>query len=242
MNKHHLTLELPSYLCDRNDRLYVWAAMRLFQEVVEHHSIANGLGYKEMLEQNRIWILSRAYYMICRLPRLGEKIMLSTWARGADGLFAIRDYEMTSAEGQTLLAGTAYWPLMDYAAHKPVRLNGILDNFAFNTVQATDRATLNRLRLPDMSQPDGHMEQPVRFAMIDHAQHVNNAEYIKLIFDCLMQSDFDLDRPFSLELNYNHETQPGDKLSLLRKHTDGTDWFQISNSQGLSVTAKVSGI
>ncbi len=239
MNIFTTELETPAYLCDRKDRLHPWAAVRLCQEVSEAHSKTTGIGYEELISQNRIWIISRAYYIIYKRPTAFEKIMLSTWSRGNDGLFAFRDYRMTNAEGEMMLAGTTYWPMIDYQTRKPIRLKEVMVNYEYRQEEATDHSVLERLRLPDMSQPDGCFEQTALFSLIDHAQHVNNSEYVRLVFDSLMQTDFDLDKPFSLEMNYQHETQPDDTLSVLRKQDNGAVWIQISNSRGLSVVAKV---
>lgn len=236
------TLEVPSYLCDRHDRLHPWAAVRLCQEVSEAHSKATGIGYEELLRLNRIWIISRAYYIIYKRPTAFEKIMLSTWSRGNDGLFAFRDYRMTNMEGETLLAGTTYWPMIDFTTRKPIRLKEAMVSYDYHAEEATAHSVLDRLRLPDMSVPDGRFEQLAQFSLIDHAQHVNNSEYVRLVFDSLMQTDFDLDQPFSFEINYQHETQPGDKLLVLRKQDNGAVFIQISNSRGLSVVAKIASV
>lgn len=233
------TFEIPSYLCDRKDRLHPWAAVRLCQEVSEFHSKATGIGYEELLQQNRIWIISRAYYIIYRRPEAFERVMLSTWSRGNDGLFAFRDYRMKSPADETLLAGTTYWPLIDYASRRPIRLKDVLNDYEYRQEEATDHSVLERLRLPDMSEPDGSFDQLALHSLIDHAQHVNNSEYVSLVFDSLMQTDFVLDKPFSIELNYQHETQPGDTLSVLRKQDNGATFVEIRNSHGLSVAAKV---
>lgn len=242
MRQYTHQIDVPAYLCDRQDRLHPWAAIRLCQEVSEAHSKATGIGYEDLLKKNRIWIISRAYYIMYRRPKDHEEIMLSTWSRGNDGLFAFRDYRMATPTGETLLSGTTYWPMIDYTSRRPLRIKEELGDYPYHMEDATNHSELQRLRLPDMSEPDGTLQRTAHYSMIDHAQHVNNSEYVRLIFDSLMQTDFDLDRPFSLELNYNHETQPGDKLSLLRKRTDGADWFQITNSRGLSVTSKVSAL
>lgn len=242
MDLFEQTIEIPSYLCDRKDRLHPWAAVRLCQEVSEFHSKATGIGYEELLQQNRIWIISRAYYIIYRRPAAFEKIMLSTWSRGNDGLFAFRDYRMKSATGETLMAGTTYWPMIDYSTRRPIRLKEVLTDYEYRHEDATDHSVLERLKLPDMSEPDGRLDQLAVYSLIDHAQHVNNSEYVKLVFDSMAQAGFDLESPFSFELNYQHETQPDDKLSVLRKQVDGATFVQISNSRGLSVAAKVCGI
>ena len=234
--------ETAAYLCDRKDRLQPWAAVRLCQEISEAHSMAMGVGYEELMRRNSIWILSRAYYNIFKRPKAFEKIMLNTWSRGTDGLFAFRDYRMTDEAGETLLTGTTYWPMIDFTTRKPLRLKEIMDHYECCTDEATDHSVLERLRVPDMSEPDGCFEQTAVYSMIDHAQHVNNAEYVRLVFDSLMQTDFDLDKPFSLEMNYQHETHPDDTLSVMRKQANGAVWIQISNSNGLSVVAKVTSL
>lgn len=239
MNRFEQKIEIPSYLCDRHDRLHPWAAVRLCQEVSEFHSKATGIGYEDMLSQNRIWIISRAYYIIYRRPAAFEKVMLSTWSRGNDGLFAFRDYRMVDAAGETLLAGTTYWPMIDFSTRRPIRLKEALVDYEYLCEEATDHSNLDRLRLPDMSCPDGQFEQTALFSLIDHAQHVNNSEYVRLAIDSMMQTAFDIDKPFSLEVNYQHETQPGDTLSVLRKQDNGATFVQISNSRGLSVAAKI---
>jgi len=242
MNLFEQTLETPAYLCDRHDRLHPWAAVRLCQEVSECHSQATGIGYEELLRQNRIWIISRAYYIIYRRPAAFEKVMLSTWSRGNDGLFAFRDYRMKNEAGETLLAGTTYWPMIDYTTRKPIRLKEAMVNYEYRDEEATDHNVLDRLRLPDMADPDGRFDQTALFSLIDHAQHVNNSEYVRLVFDSLMQTDFNLDKPFSLEINYQHETQPNDTLSVLRKQDNDATFIEICNSRGLSVAAKISHI
>ena len=240
MQVYKIEQETAAYLCDRKDRLQPWAAVRLCQEISGAHSRAMGVGYEELMQRNSIWILSRAYYIIYKRPKAFEKIMLNTWSRGTDGLFAFRDYRMTDEAGETLLTGTTYWPMIDFTTRKPMRLKEIMSHYECCTDEATDHSVLERLRLPDMSNPDGSFELPARYSMIDHAQHVNNAEYVRLVFDSLMQTDFDLDKPFSLEVNYQHETQPDDTLTVSRKQDDDAVWIQICNSRGLSVAAKVS--
>ena len=86
-------------------------------------------------------------------------------------------------------------------------------------------------------------KQVVSFvAQVDKSKSVvqKSLEETQLLFDSLMQTDFDLDKPFSLEINYQHETQPNDTLSVLRKQDNDATWFQIMNSRGVSVTAKIT--
>lgn len=232
-------LEIPSYLCDAEDRLHVWAAVRLCQEVTEYHGNSTGIGFKTLMEQNRAWIISRGLYNFKRLPDAFEKVMLSTWARGDDGLFAYRDYRMTIEGGETLMTGTSYWALIDVIARRALRLGDTVKDYDIHDELATGLAKLDKLQLPPMDD-DVVMKRTVRYSMLDHTQHVNNSEYIRLIFDALQEAGFSTDRPFSLELNYNHESRMAEPLQVSLKNQPDAYYIKICNPRGLSVSARVS--
>ena len=236
---YRITQDTPSYLCDRNDRLHAWAAVRLCQEVSEYHSNSTGIGF-QLMSQNRAWVIVRSYYEMLRRANSFENITLNTWSRGSDGLFAFRDYRIVNQSGEVLLTGTSYWTLIDFNQRRAVRLKGYFDNYEYHDECATSRQTLVRLAMPQMNDDDTVFQQVVRDSIIDHTQHVNNSEYIKLIFDALADTSFDSDRPFSLELNFNHETRPGDTLTVQLKEQVDAYYAQILNAQGSSVTARMA--
>lgn len=230
---------VPSYLCDRQDRLHPWAAVRLCQEVTEYHGNSVGGGFAKLVEQNRAWVIVRSYYEFHRRPAAFDKVMLNTWPRGNDGLFAFRDYRVVSPEGEVLLTGTSYWTLIDYANRRAVRLRDYINVYDITDEQATNRQKLDRIAMPPMDTPDYVYELQARHSMIDHTGHVNNSEYIKWIFDALSHCGFDADMPFSLELNFQHETKPDDTAKIAVRLADGCYFAIVSNSVGTSVTACV---
>lgn len=233
---------VPSYLCDRTDRLHTWAAVRLCQEVTEYHGNSVGGGFDKLVEQNRAWVIVRSYYEIHRRPAAFEKIMLNTWPRGNDGLFAFRDYRVMGENGDIVLTGTSYWTLIDFAQRRAVRLRDYINAYDVTDELATNRSTLDRISLPNMDNPDFVFELQARDSMIDHTNHVNNSEYIKLIFDALAECGFNADKPFGLELNFQHETKPGDTLRVSLLQTDGSYYAVVNNSIGISVVAHIMPI
>ena len=236
---YSLTQDTPSYLCDRNDKLHAWAAVRLCQEISEYHSNSTGIG-AQLMEQNLAWVIVRSYYEIHRRADAFEKITLNTWSRGSDGLFAYRDYRIVNQQGEVLLTGTSYWTLIDFNQRRAVRLKDAMRYYEYHDEYATGRQALSKLAMPKMDETDTAFSQVVRESIIDHTQHVNNSEYIKMIFDALSGTAFDPDRPYSLELNFNHETRPGDTLTVLLKEHEGAWYSQIMNAQGIGVMARIS--
>ena len=234
-------IEIPSYLCDINDRLHTWAAVRVCQEVTEHHGNSTGIGFYKLLERNHAWVITRSLYNIYRLPNAFEAIDLSTWSRGNNGLIAMRDYCMNAADGELLLTGTSYWAMIDMTSRRVVRLTDEIVGYENHDILATEHASLDKIKLPaDMASEAPSLQTPATFAMLDHTRHVNNSEYIKLIFDVLHDKGFDTQRPFTLELNFNLESRLGEQLTIHYRMLDGVHYLQITNPRSLSVTARVS--
>lgn len=237
------TIETPSYLCDVDDRLHTWAAVRLCQEVTEYHGNATGIGFQTLLAQRRAWVISHALYNVYRLPSAFERITLETWARGDNGLIAFRDYCVRAeASGEVLLTGTSHWPLISLDTRRVVRLGDVVKGYSIETRQATAYSQLAKLQLPDMQGLQPAMSREVCYAMLDHTQHVNNSEYIRMLFDHLITRGFDLGTPFSLEVNYAHESRLGDGLQLYHVGQSPVHFFRIDNPRGTSVSARVAPV
>lgn len=236
------TIDIPSYLCDDQDRLHTWAAVRLCQEVTEYHGNATGIGFKTLLEKNLAWVIVRALYNVYRLPDAFEKVEFSTWSRGNNGLIACRDYRVTASDsGEVLLTGTSQWPLIDMTTRRALRLHDVVAHYENHDIQATEHESLGKLKIPPMTQDDIILTYPANYAMIDHTRHVNNSEYIKLLFNCLHTLSFDSQKPFCLEINYQLESRLDEQLTVYHRF-DGAHYFQITNPRGQSVTAKVTEI
>ena len=234
------TIETPSYLCDIDDRLHPWAAVRLCQEVTEYHGNATGIGFKTLLAQNQAWVIVRGLYNVYRLPDAFENIELSTWSRGNNGLIAFRDYRMTGADGEVLLTGTSHWPLIDMTTRRAMRLHSVIEHYENHDIMATEFASIDKIVMPAMTDNDIVAHHLAAYSMIDHTRHVNNSEYIKLLFDSLHTIGFDCNKPFRLELNYQLESRLGELLCVYHKVIDGVHYMQISNPRSSSVTACIT--
>ena len=234
------TIETPSYLCDIDDRLHTWAAVRLCQEVTEYHGNATGIGFKTLLEQNRAWVIVRALYNFYRLPDAFEKIELNTWSRGNNGLIAFRDYRVTTADGEVLITGTSQWPLIDMTTRRALRLHDVVAHYENHDMLATEFDSVDKIKLPEMTENNIVARHTATFALIDHTRHVNNSEYIKLMFDSLHDAGFDTKQPFRLELNFLLESRQGEELTILHKCVDRIHYLQINNPRATSVTARIT--
>lgn len=232
---------IPSYLCDFRDKLTMWGLARLFQDAATAHVDSAGLGFKDLMAQGRAWVLCRTCYEVDRLPREGERVRVKTWSRGTDGLFAFRDYLLEDASGSRLAGGSSYWAVIDFSSRHVVRLHDMMAPLDSCADVATRLEQLGRLRIPKNLTPgEPALQFDVRTSMIDHTNHVNNAEYVKWCFDALGQPLAAVDEPFCLTVEYLQETHPDETVSVFRIPDKDSTYFQISNSREVKVVARLA--
>ncbi|MBQ6069362.1 MAG: hypothetical protein IJK84_07665 [Bacteroidales bacterium] len=231
------SLITPNYLCDQYDNLSPWAVVRLFQEIACHHSETHSIGFSELIRQGRAWVVCRAYYRFDRLPHEAEPITLKTWSRGTDGLFAFRDSQILDGEGNAVVASSTYWAIMELGSRHVMRMHDFMDSFKYYDGYATDKQRLDRLRMPkDVGEPQQVAQFKVVPSMLDHTNHVNNAEYVRWIFDTLPQGS-NIATPYHLCIEYLQETQPGEMVTIHSLPTAQGTYFSIANPRATAVIA-----
>jgi medium-chain acyl-[acyl-carrier-protein] hydrolase len=171
------------------------------------------VGYQRLLQEDKIWVLSRLLIEIESAPLWGETVQIVTWPRAAKSVFAMRDFEILNASGVRFLAGTTGWLIIDTHSRRPLRV----DKLTASIEAVQDRRALAEEpeKLPDM--PGGALSAQrftARYSDIDVNKHVNNARYLGWLMDSY---SFDFHEQHSLsrlEINYVGEAQAGQNISV----------------------------
>ena len=233
---------LSTLICDEDDYLTLWGLARLFQDVAEAHSVTLGVGYLGLKPLHKAWILTHVYYNVVRLPMAGERLTLKTWPKPDNGLIAPRDYQLFDSEGKICASSASNWVILDTDSRRVCRLGDLIKVYDKEIIDSTKYSKLEKIKMPSGLQPLKHIDVP--FSALDHTYHVNNAEYIKWICDSIPE----ICKPRSegrteisdLEINYLKETKYADQnVSLSYLEQDGIKYFQLSNSQGISINASM---
>lgn len=238
---------MGSYLCDYTDHLSVWGVARLFQEVAEYHTNETHIGYHDLIADNKAWVLTRMRYELHEMPAAFSNVTLHTWSRGCESVYALRDFELTDADGRCLCTATANWVVIDFETRKVCRLNDIMSHYDHHDRTATQVSKLEKLRLGSMDNAQQVLQMQVRESMLDHTQHVNNAEYLRWASDYWPRQDNPIatHSPFnhtSIDVNFLAETRMAETVSVVRCHTENSTDFQIANPRGISVVMRWSKI
>ncbi len=233
------TVTIPNYLCDCHDRLTMWGMARLMQESAGHHAETAELGFRQLIERGKAWVLCRMYFVVNRMPMESETVQVKTWSRGTDGLFAFRDFELIDSQGVAVTCST-YWVIIDFESRKALRIHEFWHNIETHPDCATDRDHLDRLRIPrDAGEPLTAAQFAVKPSMLDHTFHVNNAEYIKWVFDNL-PATAPQEAPFRFAIEFLSETKPDETIAVqlyAAKDEQGTSYYKITNPRTTAVVA-----
>lgn len=233
---------LSTLICDEDDKLTLWGLARLFQDVAGDQSDELGVGFNNLQQEHKAWILTHVYYNILRLPTAGEKLTLKTWAKQDNGLIAPRDYQLIDEKGDICASSASNWVILNTDTRRVCRLNEIIAVYEKENIHATKYEKLEKLSMPSDLQLVKHIDVP--YSSLDHTRHVNNAEYIKWICDSIEE----ICKPrftgrkeiAELSINYLKETKYADNDVNMLRHIDGDKYyFQLTNSNGVSVNAIV---
>ncbi len=172
--------KIKSYESDKTAALSISSLFLFLQECAWENAMENGFGYEFMEQENSFWVLSRVKLLVEYWPKWKDEIQIKTWPRGTEGLYAIRDFEVTS-DNMVIVRVSSSWLILDKASRRPRKLSYF--DFAqgnFPKEKAMD-GEIEKVALPK----EIHLvhQRQVYSSDIDVNGHVNNATYVRWISD-----------------------------------------------------------
>lgn len=197
---------------DESDGLTLSAAFDYFQEAARRHAEALGVGQEPMVQAGQGWVLSRMSVLVERRPRQGELITVSTWPRGWEKLFALRDFEIRDESGKPIVRARSCWLILGLGSRRPLRPQGTMEKLPLNE---------GRDALPGGGGGLAPLENPLRagdriaaYSDIDYNGHVNNARYVQWVQDIADPAALVQAKTLRLDINYLSEVKIRDTIEL----------------------------
>ncbi len=208
---------------DQAGKLTLAAAYNYFQEVAGHHATALGVGAEYMQANGIVWILSRMSAVLDSRPLAGSGLIVRTWPRGTDRLFAIRDYELLDEAGVTVGRGRSGWLVVDSKSFRPRRPDAVAANLPKN--EDLDSMPDGALAVPTTDGLEPVASRVVAYSDLDVNGHMNNARYVQWIQDTMDPGALTSASGLRLDINYLAEMKPGPAATILsRKLEPGGPW------------------
>jgi medium-chain acyl-[acyl-carrier-protein] hydrolase len=195
-------------------RLSLFSMLDFLQDIAAEHAEKLRFGRDDLLKENRFWVLSRMLAKISVWPEWGETIIVRTWPRGTDKLFALRDFEIFFPDGKNVAYASSSWLVVDRTTKRVQRPDDLLTRFnlEFPVKNALDR---NAGKI-EPSSPDGLTSDVfrVKISDLDVNLHTNNVRYINWVTDTY-DLDFRMNHiPASLEINYLAESKWNEEIFI----------------------------
>jgi acyl-ACP thioesterase len=227
---------------DRSDTLTLGSTFDFFQEAAISHAEILGVGRDAMKKTGQVWLLSRISVFMERRPRFNETLLIRSWPRGANKLFAIRDYDIrvssgdpqgalsgdaktggghdgdaaTGDEDKPLIRGRSAWLIVDMEKRRPLRPQSVVAPFSSNEGHDALAGTGNEPppSLPVRSFAGEPVMRRVCYSDIDFNGHMNNTRYVQWIQDLLDLEILERAAQIRLDINYLSEARGGETIGL----------------------------
>lgn len=213
MMKYIVKHRLTCYETDAAWRLKPASFMNMAQEAAGCHAVELGFGYDDLIATNTAWILSRVRVDFLDTPLWREDMTLTTWHKGLNRLFFLRDFIMTDSEGRERVKATTSWLVMNLETRRLVRDPNLMEDGTICTENAIETPA-DKVQMPKDKEPVFVMNHLVSYSDVDTNGHTNNAMYMHWAMDAV---DYEISSQRSVKsftINFNHETKPGDLVAI----------------------------
>lgn len=215
MIRYTKDLTIQCYETDAAWRLKPASFMNFAQEAAGNHAVYLGFGYDELIANNTAWILSRVHVVFNDTPKWKEDITLTTWHKGLNRLFFLRDFVLTDREGRERVKATTSWLVLDLATRRLVRDPKLMEDGTVCTDNAIETPA-DKVQMPKDIEAVHVMDHVVAYSDVDMNGHTNNAMYMQWAMDAV---DYDIASTMPVKeftINFNHETKPGDVVAVYK--------------------------
>jgi medium-chain acyl-[acyl-carrier-protein] hydrolase len=176
------------------------------------HTIGTSYSYEQMSARNLVWVLSHIQIAIKRLPMWGEHITIETWGKRIVKFFALRDFAVTSQEGEKLISATSSWMILDRTSGRVQRFDPKSDVFPWQPEKEEIETDLERI--PELIDGRELARFRVLFSDIDVNRHVNSSKYLQWIIDSHSYEHLEATEVRSIELRFLSEALANDEVAV----------------------------
>jgi acyl-ACP thioesterase len=205
---------LHTYETDTHGNMSIVALFNYLQDIASSHASSLHFGKEDLEKNDMFWVLSRIYAEMDYMPGWDSEIIITTWPRAIEGIFALRDYEIADSSGKRVGGATSAWLMLDSKTRRPKRPDQLL-SLLNQDVPAESSLGRNPNKISAIESEEYRCPSfKVKYSDLDVNMHVNNVKYIQWALDAY-PLDFRIKNIMSsVEVNYISESFPGDEVSV----------------------------
>ena len=200
--------------------------MDLAQEAAGLHAVELGFGYEDLIKNNTAWILSRVNIKFVDIPIWRDDITLTTWHKGANRLFFLRDFIMTDKDGKERVKATTSWLVLNLETRRLVRDPRLMEEGTVCTENVIETPA-DKVVMPKDVPAELVLEHAVAYSDVDMNNHTNNAMYMQWAMDAVDYEIASAKAVKEVTINFNRETKAGDVMAIYRACVEKEDGLHV---------------
>ena len=206
---------ISSFDVDAKKQASLQAILRYMQEIAALHAEDMKLGFHDMMKEKRAWVLAQLLVRLEKYPRFRDVITIKTWSNGPDGRYALRDFEINDAHGETVAKASSTWFVVDTEEMKICRLESYFQGYRYENINYALGRKPGRIKPFEVG--DRETEFSANYSDLDINGHLNNVRYVDYMLD-IFPAEFRLAHDIrEIEMNFLKEAKIGDQLSNINK-------------------------
>jgi medium-chain acyl-[acyl-carrier-protein] hydrolase len=158
-----------------------------------------------------------------QVPSWGDQILIETWGKGLEKIYALRDFIVVSPEGQRLATATTAWLVLDKDTRRPVRLEQVA--FPWHLKRSEMETNLKKVDKPAAGVTRGRFR--AAYSDIDVNGHVTSMRYLQWIMDSHPPDVLEATLPRSLDVSFLGEGAMSDELEVRIERRDGFELCSV---------------
>ena len=200
--------------------------MDLAQEAAGLHAVELGFGYEDLIKNNTAWILSRVNIKFVDTPLWRDDVTLTTWHKGANRLFFLRDFVMTDKDGKERVKATTSWLVLNLETRRLVRDPMLMEEGTVCTENVIETPA-DKVQMPKDVPAELVLEHAVAYSDVDMNNHTNNAMYMQWAMDAVDYEIASAKAVKEITINFNRETKAGDVVAIYRACVEKEDGLHV---------------
>ena len=226
MLKYTQKINIPCYDTDASWRLKPASFMNYAQEAAGNHAVYLGFGYDDLIASNTAWILSRVHVEFPDAPRWRDEITLTTWHKGLNRLFFLRDFVLTDNEGRERVKATTSWLVLNLETRRLVRDPKLMEEGTVCTENVIETPA-DKVQMPKDVEAEHVMDHVVAYSDVDMNAHANNAMYMQWAMDAVDYAIASARPVKEFTINFNHETKAADVVAIYKARVEKEDGLHV---------------
>jgi medium-chain acyl-[acyl-carrier-protein] hydrolase len=203
---------VESFEVDREGRLRPHLLFAWLLASAWGHARASAWSFEALSARNAMWVLNKLQLRITRLPRWEESVTIETWGKGIERFYALRDFAVTSAEGQKLAAATTAWMVLDARTYRPQKLDDMKAGFPWHPERS--EVDINLKKVGELEGGEVRARFRVSYSDIDVNRHAAATKYLQWMLDSFSLEKLTAKELSSAEISFLSEATLGDEVSV----------------------------